>query len=127
MLKDLSRRDLDGFANSKKINPLIFIAASVFAGEILPFPILEIITMAEWNFEKISGVRRFLSIASSYTVGAPLAYQQTNICSLLSTRATQIREGAHGTRSVPAMWFARGPGRPSAYIWAAQENTTYFL
>ena len=62
----LSRRDLNEFANSKKINPLIFVAASVFADEVTSFLTQYIITRWEWNFAIISGVRYILSIASSY-------------------------------------------------------------
>ena len=68
-MKDLSRRDLNEFANSKKINPLIFVAASVFADEITSFLTQYEITRWEWNFAIISGVRYILSIASSYEMG----------------------------------------------------------
>ena len=65
MLKDLSRRDLNEFANSKKTNPLIFIAASVFAGEIPSFPMVAIMASLECKFEKISGIVTIFRSASS--------------------------------------------------------------
>ena len=37
-VKEPISTDLNEFANSKKINPLIFIAASVFADDITSFP-----------------------------------------------------------------------------------------
>ena len=65
-MKGLSRRDLNEFANSKKINPLIFVAASVFPDEVTSFLTQYIITRWEWNFARISGVRYIFSITSSY-------------------------------------------------------------
>ena len=53
------------FANSKKINPLIFLAASIFADEKLPLPKRGIITRWERKNDKISTVRIIFSIASS--------------------------------------------------------------
>ena len=67
-MKDLSRRDLNEFANSKKVNPLIFIAASIFGNQIERRFTVAIMPSSECNFEKISGVTTIFRITSSYVL-----------------------------------------------------------